>query len=817
MSHTKQIANIYNPGNLSEKELIDSFIIRVNEFKSIFAEIKNDPMTHPPQHYLIQGRRGSGKTTLILRLSYEIKNDPSLSSKLVPIVFNEEQYNIRTLYKFWENIAVHLEDEEHFLAGLYDEMQKHLKEEDYEEKCYGLLKTALRNSGKKLVLLIDNFGDMLNKFETKEHQRLREVLMTNADIRIIGASAAVLEFTYDYSKPFFEFFKIIQLKGLDQQESIDLLLKLGEKYNTEIIKKIVENNPGRIEALRRLTDGVPRTIVLLFDIFADDENGDSFRDLDMVLDRVTPLYKHRMDDLPVRQQEIIDVVAKNWDAITVKEISEKTRMESKAISAQLNLLEKNHIITKISTSTKNHLYQISERFFNIWYLMRYGRKKDKERVKWLTLFLELWCEKNDLITKAQGHLLALREGKMYEKCAYYMTEALSATAIPMELQHDLIEETRKYLEKTGSDLAKELSASDMELQKKCIFSYEHQNYEDALASLVKIQNKSSRVLYIIAKLFFMLGNTADAEKYYKATLEKGVKKALLDLGKIYETSKELKKATHYYKQALAQGLEEATIRLAFLYLNAKDYQLAEKYFLIADDKGLPQSTIALGDLNLELKQTEKAEYYYLKALDAKIPVAPYKLSRLYSLLNNKIKEEEYLLLAVNNNDFLAAILLAWFYLDTPNKKDEAVNTARKAMALVTSQRKSVYDDLYPFVYLEASCIMFFSNETAEAINALEYAITNNKVIEEEKELFKELMIAFIAKKQYHYVYNLFQKTDLNLKDHFKPIYYALMFFMRDEYPDEYRKMGSELTQTVEEIIALIKKMETDEDRPYQSS
>jgi hypothetical protein len=45
-----------------------------------------------------------------------------------------------------------------------------------------------------------------------------------------------------------------------------------------------------------------------------------------------------------------------------------------------------------------------------------------------------------------------------------------------------------------------------------------------------------------------------------------------------------------------------------------------------------------------------------------------------------------------------------------------------------------------------------------------------------------------------------------LKERFKPVYYALMYRMRDEYPKEYKKMGEELRQTVEEILAEADKM-----------
>ena len=62
-------------------------------------------------------------------------------------------------------------------------------------------------------------------------------------------------------------------------------------------------------SLRILTGGVIRTIVLLFEIFIDDENGNAISDLEKILDRVTPLYKHRMDDLQPLQREIAETLA----------------------------------------------------------------------------------------------------------------------------------------------------------------------------------------------------------------------------------------------------------------------------------------------------------------------------------------------------------------------------------------------------------------------------------------------------------------------------------------------------------------------------
>ncbi|MBU2584695.1 MAG: ATPase, partial [Bacteroidetes bacterium] len=342
MSQTKfNFPSIFNPASQTEDEILSNFIIRLTEFNELFSTIKKDKMENPPQHFMIQGQRGYGKTTLLLRLRIEIKNDKDLNSWLVPVMFDEEQYSVRTLAKLWEEVIEVLENEDNTFEGLSDKIDALYDSNTPEEEIYNLLISSLKERNKKIVLLLDNFGDMIQKFTRKENQRLREVLITCNHIRLIGASSAILEFYYDYKQPFFDFFKVIMLDELNREETISLLRKLGETYKSEEINQIIEKQPERIEALRRLTGGVPRTIVLLFQIFADDINGDSFKDLEIVLDKVTPIYKHRLDSLSTQQQAIIDAIAQNWDAISTKEISKKIRMASKSVSSQLNQLEKN--------------------------------------------------------------------------------------------------------------------------------------------------------------------------------------------------------------------------------------------------------------------------------------------------------------------------------------------------------------------------------------------------------------------------------------------------------------------------------------------
>lgn len=406
---------LYNPDRKHKQEFLDEFVVRHRQFDEVFRDVSTDDMKYPGQHYMLLGQRGSGKTTLLWRLKYAIEDNEYLNKWVIPVMFSEEQYNISQVVNIWEYIAEYLEDAHNFL-GIYADMQRHADKKDFEEIALDILIKYLDRYKKKVVLLIDNIGDLLDKLDRLEIFRLREILQTIPHLRLIAASSAVLDGILDYQQPFFEFFKMIPLMGLSYDESTALLKKLAEMHGeTEKIKKIIKETPSRIETLRTLSGGLPRTMALLFQVFVDDEHGNAVNDLEKILDAVTPLYKHRMDALPAQQQKIVDAVARNWEAVSVKELTQKLRLESKVISAQLRQVERIDIIEKRTTKTKNHLYLLRERFFNIWYLMRYGRKEDRQRVIWLVKFLELWCDKKEIEKRIISYVEKVKEGKLDPK------------------------------------------------------------------------------------------------------------------------------------------------------------------------------------------------------------------------------------------------------------------------------------------------------------------------------------------------------------------------------------------------------------------
>jgi len=450
---------LYNPHQIPKELLIKSFVIRTKEFDKIFKDISNYNIKKSNQHFIIQGQRGVGKSTMLLRLNYEMEK---LEDKL-PILFDEEEYGITSLEEVWERVWEIIEENNYFTIP------------DNVPLDYKTLEKLLKEHNKILVLLIDNIGDLLENFDDENDEYiLREVLQKNKYIKVVGGSPYALETYYTYDKPFYDFFNVITLGGLKYEDTLKYLKSLGETYDEKNINYVLTNNPKRIKILNIITGGNPRTIGLLLEIFANDKDGTVFQDLEKLLDSVTALYKHRMEELSKQHRKIVSAIAQKWESVSVKELVEITKLESKVISAQLNKLVKNDVIEVVPTKTKNNLYCIKERFFNIWYLMRY-KKKNADKIRWLIEFMDIWYNDIELKDKITIHIDKMKNDDYLTSESVKMTEALGLLAkkridnksfihtlylsnIDLLHKKNKYEEYSKNLSYTEEDVVKEISS-----------------------------------------------------------------------------------------------------------------------------------------------------------------------------------------------------------------------------------------------------------------------------------------------------------------------------------------------------------------------
>ncbi|MBW4891730.1 hypothetical protein KXQ82_18540 [Mucilaginibacter sp. HMF5004] len=842
-------SKIYNPAGQPKEWLIEHFVVRTNVFEKLFKDLQSGKMQYPEQHYLIQGQRGMGKTTLLLRLKYEIEKTPKLNAWLVPVFFNEESYDLTTLSNLWEKLLKYLDNLWQTGGEYYKRTDEFVGTADYEKSCYALLVSILNKEKKKLVIFFDNFGQLfLDNLSDKEQHRFREILMNCNDIRIIGASAVVLHDLHDYSKPFFEFFRIITLEGLNKDETFQLITKLQDKSEKKIN---LEKNKAKIETLAILTGGVIRTIMLLYEVILTDEDGTALRDLDNILDRITPLFKHRIEDLPAQQRKIIDVIAKKWDAVSTKEIAENIRengqpMPTKLISAQLQQLEKNNVIEKKQTNTKNHLYQLKERFFNIWYLMRNGDRMDKCRVVWLTRFLESWYDDEASIGDfIKRHVKLLRSGKYDPLSALKLAEAwTNSSKIDLKNQALLIKETAEIL---NEDQKKSLPRVSLEKLIEAVKLLREKKAQEALALLQSVDQKSDKVNqlivlcyldlnhpqkaldilnlipsssseifkpYLSGWCYLILGSPNKAYKLFEHAFEKEINKKRKGviagaIGSLYKSiANDNENALKYYSLALQHDNKNVYSDIIDVYTINEDYENLEKYLLKAINSGKIEFEKDLIELYLfRYKDYKKAANQITKGLKTKIADGDflfYKACLSYFHFHDNGFEKLFLdakkeLLQSGNsmgaNYKRVIIILSFLYIDIKSKD--------KALKIVNE-----LDHTNGIEHLLKSIIYIWANNATDAFKIIKKYLTtaSRQELEFNNNLLELLILLLLTKKQYHFTLTLFEKEDLNFKDRFKPIYYALMHHMKDEYPNEYLKMGDELKQPVADVLKRIEEM-----------
>ncbi len=801
---------LYNPAAQPEDWLIEHFVVRTKVFEQIFADIKTGTMETPEQHYLIQGQRGMGKTTLLLRLKYEIERTPELNTWLLPVFFNEDTYDLTSLSSLWEKLIKYFDANLPGGGNFYAETNKYIGKDDYEQKCFELVLTILHEHGKKIVLLFDNFGELfLDNLDERDSHRLREILMNCREIRIIAASAVVLESHNDYSQPFFDFFRIVNLDGLSKEETIELIEKLQEKSEQKID---LNSHKSRIETLSILTGGVIRTIVMLYEILLNDSDGSALNDLEKILDRVTPLYKHRMEGLKPQQRRIMDVIAKNWDAIGVKQISENIREKgkpvlSKIISAQLQELERNNFIEKRKTSTKNNFYLVKERFFNIWYLMRHGDQTTQCKVKWLTRYLEMWYDDNGgMDIFINEYIKKLQSGSFRTSSALTLTNALLLSSkVNSVAQALLLHFTETMLPQ--NDQIKLPKVDEYKID-QAIEKFQNHDYDAAIDILNQLSPKNILVLKFLGMAHFGKEEYEKCIHYLSALPSSSIDTYCnYTLGLAYNEINDNENCLANLLLALPDFEKDISGLIGDLYFQKGDYRSAEKYLARAAEFNETTALFTLSQIYVKhFHDTEKAIGYLEKIveIDPKNWIAFGQLASLYGMTKRPYQQVENAIhkcmAGTDNQDnyIMASTMLALLYLENKINKQQS-------LGLVDTIERSKYSSALSNIISANICV--WNNEIERGLLFLQKSI--NEDIDDYLPYVNDCLIMLLAKKQYHLVLKVFSEDKYNLKEKLKPTYYALMFLLIDEYPDGYIKIGKELNALVQEILEEIKQMSID--------
>ena len=388
---------LYRSGVTSPERLRHTTVAREHVLDNTVASLQGSVRRKSKNHLLFIGSRGIGKTHLLSCIEDTVRSDTALGERIVVARFPEESNRILSFADFLIGLCgILTEVLEHELcwAELFAEVQT---EED-NARVVDTLVPAIRQENRRhdrtLVIMIENLGEILSRQirEGSDVAALRKFLMGDNGCLLVATAPMHFDGITDIGQPFYDFFDIQMLESLSFEETVEVIRRNLEWEERKDMLASMEDMRPRLEALYRMTGGNPRLTMMLYELIAHESIARVQEQFHVLLDRVSPFYQGRLNDLPPGQRALLECLASMRDEEkTPAAIAARMRMSQQETSSLLKRLSDAHYLRseRHPRDRRSRLYTIREGFFDIWLAMNLSRGA-RRRLPFLLEFFRLF-------------------------------------------------------------------------------------------------------------------------------------------------------------------------------------------------------------------------------------------------------------------------------------------------------------------------------------------------------------------------------------------------------------------------------------------
>ncbi len=395
----------FNPGVFqSDQDIVDQFVVRTRELDAILELLRENVGSPSCQHTLVVGGRGLGKTMLLARVAAELRAAPELRQTLLPVRFMEESVEVFDIADFWLEALLHLAKEcgdGH--PGLGREIQTthaDLARRPSGADVAGHAKAALLDAsdrlGRRFVIMLENLQGLCEEAHPDFGWHLRESLQSDPEIMLLATATSQFEALGDASAPFFEFFRMVQLKPLNTEECGQLWQAItGER------REMIQMRPLEI-----LTGGSPRLLVTVAGFARRRATPRLLEELVSLVDFHTEYFRGNLNALPKTERRVYAALADLWRPSTTRQVANRARSGVRKTSALLGRLMSRGAV-KAEGHGRKRLYAVAEPLHCIYYKL--SRWRDEAAVvRGLIRFMAAFYGPDE-IERIIGSLLADEE------------------------------------------------------------------------------------------------------------------------------------------------------------------------------------------------------------------------------------------------------------------------------------------------------------------------------------------------------------------------------------------------------------------------